>query len=220
MLVEPFTIVLALLPLIGYLLVMSIIRLSGRVLVTTGSRDIAALGVAISGLLAVGPAELFFPSHAATLFGPLVWIALATFYGLCVALVALTSSPKLVAYGRTPDELFEPLLRAVRRIDPAASGDSGSLLITLPSVGVHLRIDGQRGVDYGQVTAFESGVSMRFWTTLLAHLRAEVAQSPAPMPRRGLVMLAAAVVLSSLLLWQGFGNQALVVEGFRDWLWR
>lgn len=220
MLVEPFTIVLALLPLIGYLLVLAIIRLSGNVLVTTGSRDIAALGVAISGLLAVGPAELFFPAHAATLFGPLVWIALGTFYGLCVALVALTSTPRLVAYGRTPDELFGPLLQAARNIDPASTGDSGSLLITLPSIGIHLRIDGQRGVDYGQVMAFESGVSIRFWTTLLAHFRAQVRQSPTPMPRRGLVMLLATLVLGSILVWQGFGNQELVVEGFRDWLWR
>jgi hypothetical protein len=220
MLVEPFTIVLALLPLIGYFSVLAIIRLSGNALVTTGGRDIAALGVAISGLLAVGPAELFFPAHAATLFGPLVWIALATFYAICVALVALTSSPRLVAYGRTPDELFEPLVQAARSIDPASTGDSGSLLVTLPSIGIHLRIDGQRGVDYGQILAFEAGVSMRFWTTLLARLRAEVGQSPAPMPRRGVVMLLAAVALSSILLWQGFGHRELVVDGFRDWLWR
>ena len=63
--IEPFTVLLALLPLIGYLLVLCIIRLSGRAIVTTGGRDIAALAIAISGLLAVGPAELFFPSSAA-----------------------------------------------------------------------------------------------------------------------------------------------------------
>ena len=74
--VEPFTIVLALLPLIGYLLVLGTVRISGRVLVTTGGRDVAALGMAISGLCAVGPAELFFPNHAAIVFGPLVWVAL------------------------------------------------------------------------------------------------------------------------------------------------
>ena len=77
--VEPFTILLALLPLIGYLLVLSAIRLSGRALVTTGGRDVAALAMAISGLIAVGPAELFFPTAAATVFGPAVWVALAVF---------------------------------------------------------------------------------------------------------------------------------------------
>ncbi len=220
MTIEPFTIVLALLPLIGYLSVLGLIRVSGRVLVTTGGRDIAALAIAISGLLAVGPAELFFPVTAATLFGPVVWIALGTFYALCVALVALTSTPKLVVYGRTPDELYEPLLNAARRMDPAASGDAKSLLVTLPSLGIHLRVDGQRGVDYGQVLSFESGVSLRFWSTLLGFLRAEVHDDSAPSPRRGFVMLLAAALLISILVWQGFGHQALVVEGFRDWLWR
>ncbi len=218
--VEPFTIVLALLPLIGYLVVLGLIRISGRVLVTTGGRDIAALGMAISGLCAVGPAELFFPYHAAIVFGPLVWVALAMFYSLCVSLIALTSAPKLVVYGRTPDELFEPLLRAARRIDPAATGDAGSLSVSLDSIGIHLRLDGQRGVDYAQVLAFETGVSLRFWSKLLGALRSEVHVSPAPMPRRGIVMLLSALMLAGILLWEGFGNQELVVEGFREWLWR
>ncbi len=221
--IEPFTIVLAFLPLIGYLTVLGLIRVSGRVLVTTGGRDIAALAIAISGMLAVGPAELFFPfffSAAASLFGPMVWVALGILYALCVTLVALTSTPRLIAYGRTPDELYPPLLRAAQRIDPSATGDASSLLITLPAAGIHLRVDGQRGVDYGQILSFEPNVSLRFWTTLLANLRAEVRESSAPMPRRGLVMLLAATVLGCILVWQGFGNQELVVEGFRDWLWR
>ncbi|MCG8653106.1 MAG: hypothetical protein MI861_24920, partial [Pirellulales bacterium] len=216
--IEPFTIILALLPLIGYLIVLGLIRVSGRALVTTGGRDIAALAIAISGLLAVGPAELFFPVPAATVFGPVVWVALATFYGLCVTLIVLTSTPRLVVYGRTPEELFEPLLHAVRQIDPAATGDLGALAIILPSLKINLRIDGQRGVDYAQVLAFEANVSVRFWSTLLRHLRATVQTTAPPMPRRGFLMLLVATLLASILAWQGFGNQELVVEGFREWL--
>ncbi|MEM7316751.1 MAG: hypothetical protein AAF497_26760 [Planctomycetota bacterium] len=216
----PFTIVLALLPLIGYLTVIGMVRVSGRVLVTTGGRDTAALGIAICGFMAVGPAELFFPHQFATVFGPLVWVALATFYALCVALVALTGAPKLVVYGRTPDELFEPLLRAAQRIDAAAKGDESTLSVTLPAAKIHLRLDGQRGVDCAQVTAFEPGVSLRFWSLMLGNLRTEVRQSPAPLPRRGFGMLLAATVLGGILVWQGFGYQELVVEGFREWLWR
>lgn len=218
--IEPFTIVLALLPLIGYLVVLGLIRVSGRVLVTTGGRDVAALGMAVSGLCAVGPAELFFPSHAAIVFGPLVWIALGIFYALCVALVSLTSAPKLVVYGRTPDELYEPLLAAAQRIDPTATGDAAALSVSLPSAGIHLRLDGQRGVDHAQILVFEPGVSIRFWSKLLGYLRDAVHHSPAPMPRRGIIMLVTATFLGCILVWQGFGNQALVVDGFRDWLWR
>ena len=218
--IDPFTILLALLPLIGYLLVISMIRLSGRALVTSGGRDVAAIAMAISGLLAVGPAELFFPTAAATVFGPVVWVALAIFYALCTTLVALTTTPRLVIYGRTPEELFEPLLAAAKEIDPQASGDIRTLLVRLPQAGVHLRLDGQRSIDNAQVLAFEPNISIRFWRKLLVNLRQQVGMRASPMPRRGLAMLVVVMFLCSILLWQSLGNRELVVEGFRDWLWR
>ncbi len=218
--IEPFKLLLALLPLIGYLSLICMIRLSGRALVTTGGRDIAALGIAISGLLAVGPGELFFPTAAATVFGPVVWVALGLFYALCTALIALTTTPRLIVYGRTPEELFEPLLEAARAIDPETTGDIKTLLVRLPQSGVHLRLDGQRSIDHAQVLAFEPNVSLRFWHVLLVNLRKEVAKRASPMPRRGFAMLMVVALLSVVLLWQSFGNRELVVEGFRDWLWR
>lgn len=218
--IEPFTILLALLPLIGYLGVFSLLRLSGKVLVTTGGRDIAALAIAVSGMIAVGPAELFFPSSAAAVFGPVVWLALGSFYGLSVSLIALAMAPKLVVYGRTPEELFGPLLASASRLDPSAEGNPNSFQVWLPKLGIHLRIDGQPGFDNARIVAFEPNVPLKFWNQLLAILRAEVHHQPKPMPRRGFGMLVVASLLSMLLLWQSFSNQELVVEGFRDWLWR
>lgn len=220
---EPFTILLALLPMIGYLVVFSLIRLSGRALVTTGARDIAALAIAISGMLVIGPGELllmFFLNAAATLYGPLVWIALGSFYALTVSLIALTTPPKLVVYGRTPEELFEPLLAAARQIDAGTVGDANSLQVSLPNIGIRLRVDGQRGMDYAQVLSFEPNMSLRFWSKLLAALRSEVRAKATPLPRRGFAMLFVAIGLCSILVWKSFGNRELVVEGFRDWLWR
>ncbi len=218
--IEPFTILLSLLPLIAYLFVLGLIRVSGRAIVTTGGRDIAALGIAISGLLAAGPAQLFFPSSAPVLLVPIVWCALITFYALCVTLVALTSTPKLVTYGRSPEELYGALLKAALRIDPATTGDPKSLQVMMPSVEIHLRVDGQRAVDYSQVVSFEPGVSLQFWSKLLGNLRNEVAATSAPTPRRGFAMLVAATLLAVLAAWQGVEHQELVVDGFRDWLWR
>ena len=218
--VDPFTILLALMPLIAYLLVFSLVRLSGRALVTTGGRDVAALALAVSGLLAVGPAELFFPAAAATMFGPVVWLALGAFYGLSVSLISLSSPPRVVVYGRTAEELYEPLLAAAKSLDGKAIGDDRLLQLTLPGSGVHLRIDGHRGIDYAQIVAFEPNVSLRFWSKLLAATRQQVQQQSAPLPRRGFAMLFFAAVLSGILLMQSFNNQELLVEGFRDWLWR
>lgn len=218
--IEPFTVLLALLPLLAYLMVISAIRLSGHALVTTGGRDIAALAMAISGLLAVGPTELFFPMTAATLFGPKVWFALAAFYALCTTLIVLTSTPRLVIYGRTPEEMFEPLLAAARKIDAQAQGENRSLQVRLPQSGVLLRLGGQRAIDYAEVVAFEPNLSPRFWKSLLVQLRSEVSVRTSPMPRRGFAMLIFALLLGSVLVWQSVGNRDLVVEGFREWLWR
>ena len=220
--IDPFTVLLALVPLIGYLGIFSVIRLSRRALVTTGGRDIAALAIAISGMLAVGPAELFFPSSAATLFGPLVWLALAAFYALSVLLIALSSPPKLVIYGRTPEEVFEPLVRAARGIDADVVADSQLLQVHLPNFGVRLRIDGQRGLDHATVVPFEPAHSLKFWNALLGNLRTEVRRESAtdPVPRRGFGMLIVTILLIGLLIGQGFSNRGLLVEGFRDWLWR
>lgn len=218
--VDPFIILLALVPLIAYLLVISMVRLSGRALVTTGGRDIAALAMAVSGLLAVGPAELFFPNAAATVFGPAVWLALAVFYGLSVSLIVLSFSPRIAVYGRTAEELYEPLLAAAKTLDANAAGDRGLLQMTLPALGIHLRIDGHRGIDYAQIVAFEPNVSLGFWSKLLAATRAEVQGQTPPLPRRGFAMLFFAFVLGGVLITKSFGHQELLVQGFRDWLWR
>ena len=94
------------------------------------------------------------------------------------------------------------------------------LQVHLPSLGIHLRLDGQRGIDYSQIVAFEPGVPLRFWSHLLNQLRREVQDLPAPQPRRGFAMLAVAFALIGFLGWQGLSQQEQIVEGFRDWLWR
>ncbi|QDT12849.1 hypothetical protein [Planctomycetes bacterium K23_9] len=219
MFIDPFSIMLALLPLIGYLLILGTVRMLGHALVTTGGRDIAALGVAVSGLFAIGPAELFFPNAAATVFGPLVWVALLIFYGLIVSLVALTSAPRLVAYGRSPEELYQPLLAAAQRIDPSAVAIDGHR-VHLPAMGIHFRLDGFRDADHAQVLAFEPGIPLRIWSQLLAGFRDEVSKLPSPERRHGFMMLMAAGALICLLLWQGISGHEQVVQGFRHWLWR
>jgi hypothetical protein len=218
--IDPFTWLLALLPLIGYLAVITAIRLSGRALVTTGGRDIAALAMAIAGLLAVGPAELFFPTAAATLFGPIVWFALAAFYGLSVTLIALSLKPRLVVIGRTSEELYEPLLAAAQSMDSDAVGEPRSLQVFLPNQRVRLRLEGHRAIDHTQVIAFEPVASLRFWNSLLSNLRYEVREQSIRSPRRGFGMLLATCLFTGILLWQCFSNHERVVEGFRQWLWR
>lgn len=218
--IDPFSLVLALVPLIGYLLVLAAIRLSGRSLVTTGGRDIAALGMAISGFVAVGPAELFFPTTAATLFGPVVWFALFAFYGLSLSLIALTVTPRLVVYGRLPADVYEAMLRSAKRMDDSASGDPRNLQIQMPTLDVQLRVDAIGNLDHCRIDSFEPVTSIKFWNTLLGYIRADLDRTVPPKPRRGFGMLMIASVLLVVLAWHCLNNQATLLDGFRNWLWR
>ena len=219
MYIDPFAALVALLPLIGYLLTLGVTRLLGYTIVTTGGRDIAAVGIAVAGMAAVGPAQLFFPNAAASLFGPKIWIALIAFYSLVVSLIALTTPPRLVIYGRTPAELLEPLLAAAQKIDDRAELE-GKMLIRMPSKQLHFRIEGFRDIDHAQVIAFESDVPLRVWNQLLANLRFEVEQLAKPTPRRGHLMVIVAGVMAIGLLWMGVQYNEAVVQGFKDWIWR
>ena len=220
MFIPPFVLLLALLPLIGYLGLIGSIRLFGRTLITTGARDIFALGIAISGFFAVGPTELFFPTTAASVFGPYVWIALATFYLLCLTLVAITSRAKLVIYGRSASQMYKPLLRAAEKLDSATVGDETQLQVTLPTLGIHLRLDGQPMSDHASVVAFEANLTSAFWSQLQGLLRSQVVVQPVARNTRGLLMFASAILLAAFLIWQSIGREELVVQGFREWLWR
>ncbi|MCC9603116.1 hypothetical protein LOC67_21410 [Stieleria sp. JC731] len=217
---EPFFLLIAWLPLIAYLLLLASIRLSGRVLVTTGGRDIAAMGFAICGLVAVGPGELFFPKAAAATFGPWVWVALSSFYALIVTLIALTTRPRLVVYGRTPEQILEPLLAAARELDPDASCDEQLMQVFLPRLKIHLRAAGNKAVDSSTVESFEPIINSAFWETLLGHLRQKAAVTPRPTPTRGATMLLVALGMAGYAAFRAISERQQVVEGFRDWLWR
>ena len=220
MLIAPFSLLMATLPLAAYLTLFGIIRLSGKPLVTTGGRDIFAIAVAISGLIAVGPAELFFPTAAATLFGFAIWPVLAFLYLLIVILIALSSRPRLVVYGRGPKSLIQPLLRAAQKIDPDASCDEEAGQIELPQSGLHLRLEGHRGAETTELFSYENNVAPSFWNRLLGALRAELAKEEAVSPRRGGMTFAIGLAMLLLLSWQLFVAQDELVQGFREWVWR
>ncbi len=215
-----FPLLLALLPLGTYLVLLGGLRMLGRPLVTTGGRDIFALSIGISGLVAVGPGELFFPSAAGATFGPAVWPMLAVFYFLLVTMVILNSRPRLVVYGLGSQDLSQPLLRACERIDPQSVADGLAGTVTLPTYGVHLRLMPHASGSSADVEAFEPNVSHAFWRLLLAELRREVAPLPAVAPRNGGMLSVAGLVMLLLVALQVVRSPSQVVEGLRDWLWR
>ena len=56
-------------PLAVYLLLMGLINALRRPFITTGARDLFSLSIALSGLVMVGPVNLFVPASALSVFG-------------------------------------------------------------------------------------------------------------------------------------------------------
>ena len=216
---DSFSLVLFLTPLLVYMLGFSLMRLSGRCHVTTGGREIVALAFAVSGMMVVGPVELFFPMAAAAVFGVMVWAILSLFYCLCVCLLVLGAAPKLVVYGCRPSELSDFLLSAARSLDTDAEIDHERLQVHLPSVGVRLRIAGPENLDHATIVAFEDNLSTHFWLKLRDSLRAQL-MGKKTSQRRGWLMFFAAIMLGGFLVAESVQSVDVMAADFQAWLWR
>lgn len=217
---DAFSLLMAFLPVLAYLGLIALVRVSGRCFVTTGGRDIAAVALAIVGLIGVGPAQLFFPRNAAVIFGPTVWLALLLLYGLVVILITLVVRPSMVVYGRTPAEVYAALVPAASAIDPDSVADPDRLQVFLPQVGVRLRCDGVAHQDFTRLLSFEPAFSPRLWRDLLTGVRQELARTPIPRRSQGWGQLILVGVGSACLLIYAMNRGDHVEEEFRRWLWR
>ena len=110
-----------------------LVNLWRRPIVTTGAKDLAGLGIGVSGLVMVGPLELFMPTAAAIHFGQYVWLLLLALYALAVLFLVLVVRARLVVYNTGRDELRPILVEVVAELDTEArwAGDS----VVLPQLG-------------------------------------------------------------------------------------
>ena len=97
---DPLHLCIALGPVIAYLMLLGLINSRRRPFLTTGARDLSALGIGVSGLVIAGPMELFLPELATNQFGAYVWVMMLALYGLCWTLIVLLGRPRLVVYNR------------------------------------------------------------------------------------------------------------------------
>lgn len=215
-----FYLVLALLPLGAYLLVLGLLRLSGRPLVTTGSRDLIALACGVSGLVAVGPGELFFPASAGVSYGMAVWPMLAFLYYLLVSMVVLNNRPRLVVYGFDERTILPLLAEACRQLDPASEVDASAGTVGLPGQQVHLRVIAHKGGQSCDIEAFESNVPPQFWRLLMRVLRATVAPHPAAGRQAGAMLTAAGLAMLAVAAGQLLVQPGQLAAELSDWLHR
>ena len=178
----------------SYFLLIGLLNLRRRPFMTTGGSDLAALGAALSGLVLVGPIELFRPERASAEFGTYVWIFLMVFYWLWVWLAVLLARPRLVVYNINGDELRPLLAEAARTIDPQSrwAGDS----LSLPTLGVQLHVDTSEIMRNASIVAIGAKQNLAGWRQLAAELhdRLKILQVP-PNPRSLGIMLLACLLM-------------------------
>jgi hypothetical protein len=196
--VDPFRLAVALVPVAAYVLLLSIVNARRRPFLTSGGSDMTALGLALSGLMFVGPLELFRPVAATREFGNYVWLFLILFYWLWLLLVVLLARPRLVVYNISKEELHPLLADAASRLDPEARWAGNHL--SLPGLGVQLHLDSFDIMRNVSLVSSSSGQNIDGWR----RLSQELSRSLAPIrvkrnPRAiGLLIVSLALLVLSV----------------------
>ncbi|MBC7852835.1 MAG: hypothetical protein IAF94_05315 [Pirellulaceae bacterium] len=161
---DPLHLCIALGPVAIYFLLLGSINLSRRPFVTSGTRDAAALGIAIGGFVVAGPMELFLPESAAVRMGVWVWPTCIAFYILCLSLAVLLMRPKIVIYNVTFEQLRPSLADVVLRLDSESrwAGDS----LVMPNLGVQLTVESQGMMKNVLLVAAGKEQSFQGWRLL------------------------------------------------------
>ena len=189
---DPFRLCLALGPVAIYLLVLGTMNLLRRSVVVTGVRDAAGLAMAISGLVVIGPMELFYPFEAAAMLGNYVWMFLLGLYAMCVVLWLLLLRPRLVLYNISTTKLRPILADVVDRFDADArwAGDS----LAIPGLGVQLYIDSFAPLRCVSLVSAGGNQSHAGWRRLELALRTALAREEAARNPRGLGLIIAGLL--------------------------
>ena len=185
-------------PVAVYLVLLGVMNLSRRPRLVSGARDAAALGLALSGMVIIGPLALFFPDSSALRMGPhgtkLVWALLTVLYGLGLVSLLLLARPRLVIYNVSADRLRPILARVVERLDPDTrwAGDS----LVLPAFGVQMHVERAAWMRNVCLVSAGSRQEEEGWRRLGTALGAVLAEVEVPRNPRGVTFLAVGVFLA------------------------
>jgi hypothetical protein len=197
-LLDPFRLCVALGPVVIYLFLLAAINLFRRPLLVSGSRDAAALGLAVSGLVLVGPVDLFLPVSASIAFGPFVWVFVIGLYALALALMLLLMRPRLVVYNVSAQELRPILANLAAGLDaePRWAGNA----LALPNLEVQLHLESGHGMRTVSLIATGGRQSHQGWRRLEKALAGELPAVQVGWNPHAVTLLAVAAILSALLL--------------------
>jgi hypothetical protein len=216
MTLDPFRLAIALVPVAAYVLLLGVVNARRRPFITSGGSDLAALGIALSGLMFIGPLELFRPAAWTRELGNYIWLMLLLFYWLWLLLVVLLSRPRLVVYNISMEELHPVLAETASRLDPDARWAGNHLM--LPGLGVQLHLDSLDIMRNVSLVSSGSRQNIDGWRRLAHELRRALAPVRAKSNPRAIGLLAVSLALLGLsvtqLLWQQEAMMQAVGEVF------
>ncbi|HVX62692.1 MAG TPA: hypothetical protein VHC19_18880 [Pirellulales bacterium] len=211
---DSFRLCVALGPLAVYLLLLGMINLSRRPLLVAGGRDLAALGIGVSGLILVGPVELLLPEDAINAYQKYVWLLLLVMYALCVSLTALLSRPRLTIYNISIEQLRPVLAETIHQLDPDARWAGSSL--ALPRLHVELHLEPNPVMRNVSLAAAGDEQSYAGWRQLDMALSDKLKPAESPSNPWGLALAAASLLMIGVMGWQMVQHPQAITQGFRD----
>jgi len=200
---EPFHQCLVLGPVAIYLALLGVINLARRPLVVSGGRDAAALGLAVSGLVFLGPMALLFPESVAAHFGPAstkyLWLMFVGLMVICLIVLLLILRPRLIIYNISVDQLRPILAEVVERLDPDAQWAGDCLF--LPGLGVQLHLESVGWMR--NLSLVSSGPKQNYqgWSRLEVDLATALRGVEVPWNLSGLMLLSLGNALVIGLAW-------------------
>lgn len=197
---DPLRFAIAAIPLATWLALIGWINLRRRPFVTTGARDMAALAIGLSGLVIVGPMELFFPEGAAVRFGAFVWLLLLIFYGLCVSLVVLLMRPRIVIYNTSIDRLRPALTEIANRMDQKSRWTGDSMIV--PNRKIHFCLESVEWMSNVQLLAVGTKQAYEGWRELERGLKTTLGgYRTHPNPLGAVFVMIAGLLICGSLIW-------------------
>lgn len=207
---------LALGPVSLYFLLLGIINLGKRPLLVTGTRDTAALGLALAGFVVVGPMQLFLPENAAQQFGGYVWLMLISFYALCLTLWLLLARPRLVIYNLSMNRLRPVLSELSLALDPEARWAGNS--VCLPQLGVYFHVEDFAIMQNISLISTGGTQSVSGWQRFEFALRAELKKLAVRRNPRGFSLITSGAMMITVIVYRTLENPQDVARGLYEML--
>ena len=213
---DPLNLCIALVPVSIYLLVIGRLNLGRRPFLTTGTRDLMALAVAVSGFALVGPIQLFLPQAATDYFGGWIWLPLILLYLFCAVLLSMLTRPRLVVYNITPEHLRPLLENVVSGLDPQRRWAGSSL--ASPGLGIQLNIEAVPTMRNVQLVAVGGEQDLNGWRQLETALKKAVREMPVPANPRGISFVFLGTLIVLLVAYIMYSQPQQVAQSLQDLL--